>query len=136
MQDSILEQQDISITRKNLEEYFSTHDVSFIAEDAVFTDMSSGQETVGREAIGQMLNYFYHVAFDAAAEITNKIITEKKALLEFNFVGKHIGEFAGMHPTNKTVTVPTCISYDLENGFIKKARIYMLTDVLMKQLTN
>jgi len=135
MQEAILEQQDISITRKNVEEYFSTHDVKFITEDAVFTSMNTGDQTVGREAVGQMLNYFYHVAFDAKAEITNKIITEKKAVLEFNFVGKHIGEFAGMQPTNKEVNVPTCISYDLENGLIKKARIYMLIDVLMKQLS-
>jgi predicted ester cyclase len=134
MQEAILEQQDISIARKNLEEYFNTHDVKFITEDAVFTSMNTGDETVGREAVGQMLNYFYHVAFDAKAEITNKIITEKKALLEFNFVGKHIGEFAGIQPTNKEVNVPTCISYDVENGLIKKARIYMLIDVLMKQL--
>jgi len=134
MQEAILEQQDISITRKNIEEYFSTHDVRFITEDAVFTSMNTGDQTVGREAVGQMLNYFYHVAFDAKAEITNKIITEKKAVLEFNFVGKHIGEFAGIQPTDKQVNVSTCISYDLENGLIKKARIYMLMDVLIKQL--
>jgi hypothetical protein len=55
-------------------------------------------------------------------------------VLEFNFKGKHIGEFAGMQPTNKEVNVPTCISYDLENGLIKKGRVYMLIDVMMKQL--
>ena len=135
MQEAILEQ-DVSVTRKNLEEYFSTHDVKFIADDGVFITMNTGEETVGREAVGQMLNYFYHVAFDAKAEIINKIITEKKAVLEFNFVGKQIGEFAGMQPTDKTVNVPTCISYDLENGLIKKARVYMLLDVMMKQLAS
>ena len=135
MQEAILEQ-DISVTRKNLEEYFSTHDVRFLADDAVFNTMNTGEETVGREAVGQMLSYFYHVAFDAKAEISNKIITEKKAVLEFNFVGKQIGEFAGMQSTNKTVNVPTCISYDLENGLIKKARVYMLLDVMMKQLAS
>jgi predicted ester cyclase len=108
--------------------------VQYVTEDAVFVSMNTGEETHGREAVGQMLNYFYHVAFDAKAEVTNKVITEKKAVLEFNFKGKHIGEFAGMQPTNKEVNVPTCISYDLENGLIKKGRVYMLIDVMMKQL--
>ena len=134
MEEAILERQDISIAKKNVEAYFNTHDVQYVTEDAVFVSMNTGEETHGREAVGQMLHYIYHVAFDARAEITNKVITEKKALLEFNFVGKHIGEFAGMQPTNKEVNVPVCVSYDLENGLIKKARIYMLTDVMMKQL--
>jgi hypothetical protein len=134
MEEAILEREEISLAKKNVEAYFNTHDVQYVTEDAVFTSMNTGEETRGREAVGQMLNYFYHVAFDARAEITNKLITEKKAVLEFNFVGKHIGEFAGMQPTNKEVNVPTCISYDLEDGLIKKGRVYMLVDVLMKQL--
>ena len=135
MEEMILEREEISLAQKNVEAYFNTHDVQYVAEDAVFTSMNTGEETRGREAVGQMLHYFYHVAFDARAEITNKVITEKKAVLEFNFVGKHIGEFAGMQPTNKEVNVPTCVSYDLENGLIKKGRVYMLFDVLMNQLS-
>ena len=134
MEELILEKDVLSTTKENMEVYFQTHDVKYVAEDAVFKNMSTGDEYQGREQIGGMLHYMYQVAFDAKAEITNKVITEKKALLEFNFVGNHIGEFAGMQPTNKTVNVPTCISYDLEDGLIKKARIYMLGDVLMKQL--
>jgi predicted ester cyclase len=135
MEKMILEREEISLAKKNVEAYFNTHDVQYVAEDAIFTSMNTGEETQGREAVGQMLHYFYHVAFDAKAEITNKIITEKKAVLEFNFVGKHIGEFAGMQPTNKEVNVPTCVSYDLEDGLIKKGRVYMLIDVMMKQLS-
>jgi hypothetical protein len=135
MEEMILEKEEISLAQKNVEAYFNTHDVQYVAEDAVFTSMNTGEETRGREAVGQMLHYFYHVAFDARAEITNKVITEKKAVLEFNFVGKHIGEFACMQPTNKEVNVPTCVSYDLENGLIKKGRVYMLVDVMMKQLS-
>ena len=135
MKEMILEREEISLAKKNVEAYFNTHDMQYVTEDAVFTSMNTGEETHGREAVGQMLHYIYHVAFDAKAEITNKLITEKKAVLEFNFIGKHIGEFAGMQPTNKEVNVPTCISYDLENGLIKKGRVYMLIDVMMKQLS-
>jgi steroid delta-isomerase-like uncharacterized protein len=106
-----------------------------VAEDVHYRDLGSGQEYRGREEVAAMLHHLYHVAFDAKAEITNKIITEKKAMFEANFKGRHIGEFAGIPATNKEVSVPVCVSYDIEDGFIKRARIYFLGDVLMKQLS-
>jgi predicted ester cyclase len=63
------------------------------------------------------------------------VVTEDKAAIEGNFIGKHIGEFAGVQPTGKDVNVPLCVTYELKNGFIQEARIYMLVDVMMKQLT-
>lgn len=82
-----------------------------------------------------MLHYIYHVAFDAKANVTNTIVTDKQALVEANFTGKHIGEFAGIPATGKDVNVPLCVSYDLnDEGLIQKARIYLLTDVMMQQL--
>ena len=133
MEEIILEK-NASSTQKNIEAYFNSHDVQYVAEDAVFTSMNTGEKTIGREAVAQMLHYIYHVAFDARAEIKNMIITENKAVLEADFMGKHIGEFAGIPPTNKEVNVPLCIVYDLENGLIKQARVYFLMDVMMKQL--
>src|SRR5687767_3414919 len=88
----------------NMEESFlnwaETHDVKYVAEDAIFRNLGTGEEYKGREAIGGMLHFIYHVAFDARAEVTNYIITEDKAMLEGLFKGRHIGEFAGIAPTN------------------------------------
>lgn len=121
--------------KKPIEEYFETHDHKYLTEDTVFIDMGTKELTIGRDAVANMLNYIYHVAFDAHAEITNTIVCDNKAVLEANFIGKHIGEFAGIPATNKSVNVPLCVTYDLENGLIKVARVYMLGSVLMKQLT-
>jgi len=79
-------------------------------------------------------NYIYHVAFDAKATIKNQVITRNKAIIEADFKGRHIGEFAGIPPTNKEVNVPLCVSYDIEDGLIKTARIYMLASLLVQQL--
>ena len=134
MEEVILEKKSISTTQQNMQSFFNTHDAKYVAEDAVYINMSTGEETKGRDAIAGMLHYMYHVAFDASAEIINTIVTEDKALLEASFKGKHVGEFAGMQPTNKEVNVPLCVTYDLEDGLIKQGRIYMLADVLMQQL--
>jgi len=123
--------------KKKIENYFETHDPKYLSEDTVFINMSNSELTIGREAVGKMLHYIYHVAFDAHAEITNTIVTYDKAVLEANFVGKHIGEFAGIQPTGKNVKVPLCVTYDLEeSGLVKVARVYMLESVMMQQLTN
>jgi len=134
MEETILENKSLSTTQQNMQSFFKTHDAKYIAQDAVYTNMTTGEKTNGRDAIAGLLHYLYHVAFDANAEIINTIVTEDKALLEASFKGKHVGEFAGMQPTNKEVNVPLCVSYDLEGGLIKHGRIYMLFDVLMQQL--
>jgi len=136
MEEAIAARVSLAETKRNIEAFFATHDVQYVLEDVVYTSMNTGEKTVGREAVAQMLHYIYHVAFDAKAEIINTVITEDHALLEANIRGKHIGEFAGVAPTNKEVSIPASICYDLEQGLIKRARVYLLVDVLMKQLAN
>lgn len=123
-------------TRAVITKYFdSKHtDVSVMSDDVVFTTMATGEEHHGKEGVQQMLNYFYHVAFDADAEIKNLIFADDQAVFEGVFVGKHIGEFAGVAATNKQVRVPLCVVYDLENGLIKKGRVYFEMPVLFEQI--
>jgi hypothetical protein len=132
--ESTLQQQALSTTQQNLLAYFETHDVKYVAEDAVFRNLSTGEVYTGRAEIGAMLHYIYHVAFDARGEMVNHIITEDKAVMEAYFKGRHIGEMGGIPATNMEVDVPLCVSYDLKDGLIKEARIYMLGEVMMKQL--
>ena len=134
MTESVLERNPLVRSQHNMDAYFQTHDIQYVAEDAVFINMNNGEKTHGREAIAGMLHFIYQVAFDAKAEIVNTIVTEKKALLEARFTGRHIGEIAGISPTGNQVDVPLIVSYDLANGLIKTARIYMLESVLEKQL--
>ncbi len=135
MTETIVEKIPLYKVQHNMEAYFKSHDTQYVSEDAVFINMATGERTEGRKAVAEMLHYIYHVAFEAAGEWKNSIITEDKAVLEGFFTGKHIAEFAGIAATNKKVHVPICVSYDLENGLIKEARIYMLGEVMLKQLT-
>ncbi len=109
-------------------------DLSMMADDVVFTHMATGDEHRGPDGVRAMLNYIYHVAFDAHAEPKNMIFADGKAVLEADFVGKHIGEFAGIPATGRQVCVPLCVVYDLENDQIKRGRVYMEIAVLLRQL--
>jgi steroid delta-isomerase-like uncharacterized protein len=125
-------------TRSIVSKYINSNhsDLSVLADDVEFTNMATGEKYIGPEAVSQMLNYIYHVSFDAHAEIRNLIVTETNAVYEAEFKGKHIGEFAGISPTNKTVNAPLCVVYDIENDKITKARIYFEVPALMAQLNS
>ena len=126
----------IERTREAMNRYWDSQhqDLSMMAEDVVFAHMATGDEVRGPEAVRGMLNYMYHVAFDARAEERSRIFAENQAVIEGDFVGKHIGEFAGMPATGRQVRVPLCVVYDLEEGVIKRARVYMEMPVMMRQL--
>ena len=126
----------IESTREAITRYLNSNhsDLSMMAPDVVFTSMATGDEHRGVEALAGMLHYIYHVAFDARAETKSLIVADNQAVLEGDFVGKHIGEFAGVAPTGKTVRVPLCVVYDLEGGQIKRGRVYFEVPAFLKQV--
>jgi steroid delta-isomerase-like uncharacterized protein len=126
----------IDHTREVMTRYWNSdhRDVSMMAKDVVFTHMATGQEHRGPDAVLAMLNYMYRQAFDATAEIHTRLCGESQAVLEADFVGRHIGEFAGIPATGRSVRVPLCVVYDLEGDHIKRGRVYLEMPVLMRQL--
>ena len=134
MEETMLKSETLSLTQQNMLAYFQTHDVKYVAEDAVFRNLNTCETYTGRAEIGGMLHFFYHVLFDAKAEMDNYLITEDKAMVEGRIVGKHIGEMNGIPPTGKEVNFPICVTYRLKDGLIKAANIYSANDVLMQQL--
>jgi len=123
-------------TRKAVERYLQSNhtDLSMMASDVVFTNMATGDMFRGVEGVKQMIHYVYHVAFEARAEVKSIVAQDGKAVLEADFVGKHIGEFAGVKPTGKQVRVPLCVTYDLENDKIKRGRVYWEVPAFLKQV--
>jgi len=109
-------------------------DTSILADDVVFTSMNTAEEDRGPEGVLQSLNYIYHVAFDARFELRNLIVDGGIGVAEADFVGEHIGEFAGIGPTHKHVRVPLCVVYEVEDEKIKRARIYFEMPAMFEQL--
>jgi predicted ester cyclase len=126
----------IDSTRATMLRYFDSNhsDVSTMAEDVVFTIMATGAEHHGREGVLEILNFFYHVAFDATATTRLTLFGETNALFEGEFVGKHIGEFAGLRPSGKNVRVPICVVYDLKGNQIWRGRVYFEMPALLQQI--
>jgi predicted ester cyclase len=134
MQETLQKKDALSFSRQNMLDYFATHDLKYIAEGAVFKNLSTGEVYKGKAEIGGMLHFMYKVAFNARLEMVNYVIEEEKASVEGIFKGDHIGEIGGIAATNKKVAVPMSVSYDLKNGLIQEARIYFMENQLMEQL--
>jgi hypothetical protein len=126
----------IESTRTTLEAYWREHDPKYVAEDAVFIMLPTGEEMHGRKTIDEHLKAFYHGSLTANAEVVGSIFSEKRGLLEAMVVGKHTGDFAGIPATGRDVRVPLAVVYDMENGLIKKAHIYLMVNVLINQITS
>jgi steroid delta-isomerase-like uncharacterized protein len=126
----------IERTREAMTRYLESghKDLGMMADDVVFTNMATGEENRGVDGVRRMLDYMYHTAFDATAETRSTIYAERQAVLEADFVGTHIGTFAGISATRRKVRVPLCVVYDLEEGKIKRGRVYMEMPVLLRQL--
>jgi predicted ester cyclase len=120
-------------TRKTIEGYLHGHDISRVADDAVFVVMGSGQESKGRLAIEQLIDYFYNKAFTAHFDLKELVVGEGKAVAEGDFIGKQNMEFAGIQPSGKEVSIPLLIKYEVNDGKITRANVYFETDALRMQ---
>ena len=67
-------------TRSVITQYLESNhtDLSMMADDVVFINMASGERHTGPEEVEEMLNYVYHVAFDAHAEMRNLVLEDGK----------------------------------------------------------
>ena len=107
----------------------------YFAEDVTIDVVGSGQTGQGRAAVEGMIRYVHEQAFDARAEVKSLIVDGDRAALEADFVGRHIGEFAGVAATGRDLRVPYSVVYDLDTDRIKALRIYGLASDLVRSLT-
>jgi steroid delta-isomerase-like uncharacterized protein len=126
----------IEATRSVMERYLgSGHaDLAVMAPDVVFTVMATGDEYRGPEAVAGLLSYFYHGAFEATAEERNVVYGEGRAFGEWDVVGRHTGEFAGVPATGKQINVPLAVAYDLEAGQVTRGRVYFEIPAFLAQV--
>jgi predicted ester cyclase len=104
------------------------------SEDVVLSMVGTDQGAQGPDGVEAWIDYLHREAFEARPELKNMIVGDGQAAVEFDFVGKHVGEFGGMAATGREVRVPYCMVYELEGEKIKALRGYMPMDVLMQQL--
>lgn len=127
-----------SATQRNLDAVrrytAGDHDAAVLAPDAAFVDVTTGRRWTGANEIAAMLDGMYRVAFDARVEEPRLVADADAVVLEATFVGRHIGEFAGVAATGAEVRVPLVVVYDLADGVIRGARIHFDVASFLRQV--
>lgn len=125
----------IEATRTVVEAFVAEgYGLDHVAEDAVFVNMTTGQEFRGHRAIERMLRDGYEVALDATTEVTNIVVADGAAAFEGLVEGTHRGTFAGVEPTNKNVRIPLCVTLAIRDGMIREAHIYLQVGAFLAQV--
>jgi steroid delta-isomerase-like uncharacterized protein len=116
----------VPTTAETLAAYLVDHDPRHLAEDATFTDVTTGLSWTGRAAITGMLTWMYHDVFEAHVEDPRVVVDADgtTGVAEMTFVGIHRGEFGGIPATGREVRIPLVVVYDFLDGRIAGARVH------------
>ena len=106
----------------------------YLTDDVTFTVMDTGEVTSGRAALVGLIDYLHRVAFAATPDFAAPVFAGHRAMLEPVFVAPHVGEFAGIPATNRSVRLPYAVAYELDGDRIAALRIYLSMDALVRQL--
>src|SRR3954471_4363666 len=124
------------VLREYIEALLSRGDYGrFFSDDVLWTTMETGEEIRGREAVRDYIVALHTMLFDARPVFRRTVAGDDVALLEADFVGRHIGEIGGVAPTGRDVKVPYCVVYDISGEQISALRAYFPIAALLQQLT-
>ena len=105
-----------------------------IADSAVFVDTATGETYEGRGAIIGWLQHKHGEAFETTFERTHLIVDDGQAVQAGFLVGTHIGEYAGVAGTGRSVRIPLAVIYEVADGTIQRALIHFGMYSFMRQV--
>ncbi|KIC61236.1 nuclear transport factor 2 family protein [Chryseobacterium taiwanense] len=109
------------------------------AEDGYFWDVSSGTKYYGQD-IGKTVDIFATAFPDMHRELYELYVLEDEntVIVELSLNGTHNGPLqlasGTLEPTGKTIEVPCCDVFKIENGKVKSFHCYNAGTILLGQL--
>jgi steroid delta-isomerase-like uncharacterized protein len=105
------------------------------SDEVTWTTVGTGQELQGRQPVRDFITWMHTQAFDAHPKVKTLVVGDGQAALEADFVGTHTSEFLGIPATGKSVQVPYCVIYDLQDDKLVALRAYIPMDLFTQQLS-
>jgi steroid delta-isomerase-like uncharacterized protein len=121
---------------------WNAHDVDAILEmhtdDSVFENHTTGDLSVGRDAIGRAIRGIFTVFPDLEFETRRRYVRDDLVVQEWTARGTHLGKMnrSGMEvePTGKTVEYRGMDVIPIENGRVSRKDVYSDGVTLLRQL--
>jgi steroid delta-isomerase-like uncharacterized protein len=109
--------------------------LAHFVDDCVFEDVTLGATAHGKEEFRSLLEGAFEAVPDIEYEVTNRLITERGAAIEWVMSGTHKGDFPGMPATGKRFSsVRGASILELEGDKIRRESDYWDAATLMKQV--
>ena len=116
----------------------NAHDVEGVlacfTEDAVFTEVGTGQVARGRDELRAMTQGFFATFSDLHIERTSAVTDGTMLAHEFTMSGVHSGSAPGFEATGKSFSLPGAIVAQLRDGLISRATEYWNMADLLTQV--
>ena len=109
--------------------------MSYYSEDVVINLLGGPVLLEGKQAVNDNFVVPFTKGFPGNVhKIQNYIQQGNQVVIEWMFTALHKGEFGGIPATGKSVNLPGCSVYTVENGQITRGNLYFDGPTLMKQL--
>jgi steroid delta-isomerase-like uncharacterized protein len=109
-----------------------------VTDDYHMTNVATGEAYQGADGIRQFMEGWIGGFPDARVEISNVVLSDDGASVEFRGTGTHTETFhtpmGDIPPTGKTVDIPFCDVHRIRDGKIAESRTYFDTGTVMRQL--
>jgi steroid delta-isomerase-like uncharacterized protein len=92
-----------------------------------------GQPIHGREGFKGFVAYLRTAFPDLRFELHEEVVDEARVATRFTLRGTHRGEWQGIPPSGRQVTLPGADLFRIENGQISEVRVFYDTLGLMRQ---
>lgn len=108
----------------------------YLTEKATLRFMDVHKAVSGRQACVDDLTALLTEQFDARQDLTDAVAGESTAAVEMVFSGVHVGDFRGIAPTGRNVSVTYALHFSFERSLISELRLYGLVSGLMDQISD
>ena len=125
----IAEKQIAALNARDLDQYLSRIDASYVGESETLPGPIRGPEGA-RQAISMLFAAFH----DLRIEADQILASGDHVVARLRLSGTHKGNFAGIAPTNKSVSWQGCNVVEMRNGKAIRSRVYADNASLFQQL--
>ena len=125
----VAEQQIAALNARDFDQYLSRIDASYVGE----SETAPGP-ILGPEGVRQTLDTVFKAFPDLHLEAEQILASGDYVIVRLRMTATHQGTFAGIVPTNKSVSWRSCNVVELRNGKAIQARIYADNASLFQQL--
>ena len=125
----IAEQQIAALNAHDIDRYLQRVDSSYVGESETLPGPVHGPEGA-RQALNMLFTGFP----DLRIEIEQLLASGNHVIARLRMTGTHKGNFAGIAPTNKSVSWQSCSVVELRDGKAIRNRVYADNASLLRQL--